>query len=136
VRQHHRVRLGVRQVPSAAENVAELVMQRHAHAAQHEAAQPRAVQRIATRVDVAWRAHDGAQRAGERADRFLGEQVDDRVAVLGVEPFDRMRDRVQGAHRAHAHGQVERQQRVVDHHARQHACIAAGGSCPSRSVSP
>ena len=47
VRQDDRMGLGVGQVEAAAEGVAELVVQRHADGAEHGAAEPRAVERVA-----------------------------------------------------------------------------------------
>ena len=52
--QHDRMRLGVRQVEAAAEGVAELVVQRHANRAQHRAAEPGAVERLARAPRVPW----------------------------------------------------------------------------------
>ena len=52
MRQDDGVRLRMRQIEAAAQRVAELVMQRHAHIAQHRAAQPGAVQRVAARARI------------------------------------------------------------------------------------
>ena len=67
MRQDDGVRLRMRQIEAAAQRVAELVMQRHAHIAQHRAAQPGAVQRVAARADRRRRAA-GRQAARQRGD--------------------------------------------------------------------
>ena len=63
MRQDDGVRLRMRQIEAAAQRVAELVMQRHAHIAQHRAAQPGAVQRVAARARIGVAPQAGKPRA-------------------------------------------------------------------------
>ena len=91
------MRFRMRQIERAAENVAELVMKRHADGAKHRTAEPRAVQRIRSRLDVVRRAHDLRQAAAERANPLLRHQRDDRIRVLAVQPFDAVSHRIHAA---------------------------------------
>ena len=126
MRQHYGVGLGMRQVPGPAQGMAQLVVQRHAHAAQHRAAQPRAIEAVRTRIDVGGIFHHPRQAACQRAYALLGHQRHDGVGVLGVESLDRMGDGVHAARSRHARGQAQREQGVVDHRARQHLAVTTG----------
>ena len=94
MRQHDRVGLGMREIKRAPERVAELVMQRHADGAETDAAQPRAVKRIAAGRAIVRLGGNRGQCAGERPDAFFGHERDHGIGVAGVERLHRMRDRV------------------------------------------
>ena len=63
-----------------------------------------------------WLGHDPRQGLLERPDALDRDHRRDRVAVLGVEPLDRVGHGVEAAGHAHAHGQAEREVGVVDDH--------------------
>ena len=126
MRQHHRVHRRVRQVETAAQRVAQLVVQRHRDSAEHRAAQPGAVQRIAARVDTGRIGAQHRQRTRERGDSLGRHQVHDRIRIHRIQPFGRVRNRIDAARHAHLQRQSERQFGVVDHRARQHAHVAPG----------
>ena len=106
--------------------MAQLVVQRHADIAEHGAAEPGAIERIAARRHVPGLCANGGQRAAQRGDAFLRHQVHDRIRIGGVEAFGRMRDGVDAARHAHADRQAHREFWVVDHGARQHLEVLAG----------
>lgn len=88
------MRLCMRQVEAAPQRVAQLVVQRHAHVAETDAAEPGAVEGRGARggrgrvSDHVW------QLGGEAPDAFYCEEVDDGVGVAGVEGFDGVGDGV------------------------------------------
>ena len=96
MRQHDRVGLGVRQVEAATEDVAELVVQRHADGAEHRAAEPCTVERRAARLGIAGAAAILGSASAARA-MPVGHQRRDRVAVPGVERLDRVGHGVEAA---------------------------------------
>jgi hypothetical protein len=102
------------------------VVQGHAHVAEHGAAKPRAVQRLAACLQIGGIGTDPRQRTAQRRDAFLRHQVHDRVAFDRIEPLGGMRDGIDAAGHAQGHRQRHGQLRVVDDHARQHAQVAAG----------
>ncbi|MNV82154.1 hypothetical protein D3C71_1758700 [compost metagenome] len=106
------------QVQAAAEHMAQLVMQRHARLAQHGAAQPGAIQAVAARREIARRCNHARQAVGQGANALLGHQVEHGVAVVRIQPFCGMRDRVQAAGDGQRHRQRQRQFGVVHHGAR------------------
>ena len=75
VRQHHRVHLGMRQVEAAAQHMAQLVVQRHAHLTQHRTAQPGSVQRIAARGTVTGPLAQHRQRPPQLGQPPVADQV-------------------------------------------------------------
>ena len=74
--------------------MAELVVQRHADRSQRRAGEPGAVQRLGARLEVLGLAHHHGQARRQRADALLGDQRGERIAVLGVQRLDAVRDRV------------------------------------------
>ena len=126
MRQHHGVALGVWQIESAAQRVAQLVVQRHAHAAHHDAAQPRAIKSIGAGRQVGWLLADGRQGAAQGGDAFAGHETDHRVAVRRIQALGRMRNCIDAAGHAHVHRQTQRELGVVNHAARHHPHVFAG----------
>ena len=97
MRQHDGVRLRMRQVEAAAQRVAELVVQGHADVAEHGAAKPGAVEAERAGLHVVGRLGQRGHALRQRADAFLRHQRHHRIAVPGVQPLGRMRDRVDAA---------------------------------------
>ena len=126
MRQHHRVALGMRQIERPAQRVAQLVVQRHAHAAHHDAAQPRAIKSIGAGRQVSGLLADGRQGAAQGGDAFAGHETDHRVAVRRIQALGRMRNCIDAAGHAHVHRQTQRELRVVNHAARHHPHVFAG----------
>ena len=117
----------MRQIEAAAQRVAQLVVQPHGHAAQHGAAEPGAVQRVAARGQVVRVGLQRRQRGGAGANAFFGHQRHHRVAVVRVQAFSRVGDGIERARHGHGIGQRERELGVVDHRARHHTQVAP---CP------
>ena len=86
--------IGMRQVESAADDMAELVMQRHADRAETHAAKPGAVQRLRPGLAVLRVGDNCRQGAAHRADRLLGHHRDNRVPILGIKRLNRVRDSI------------------------------------------
>ena len=84
MRQHDRMRLGMRKVEQAAERVTELVMQRHANGAEANAGEEGAVLRIRAGLAVFRAGGDARQCSAERGNALLGKRPDDRVGARQV----------------------------------------------------
>src|SRR5205085_11615233 len=92
-RQHERVRLRMWQT-EAAEDMAELVVDRVARRADREAREPGAIERRGTRLEIARRLRDDRQRRAERADAFFRDERNERIAVVRIERLAAVRDRI------------------------------------------
>ncbi|AEI81731.1 2-Chloromaleylacetate/maleylacetate reductase PcpE (plasmid) [Cupriavidus necator N-1] len=107
-------------------------MQANSGAAQHGAAEPGAIQRIAPgraqlgAVPLATGCRDHRKRTSQRRDAFPAHPVADGRPIARVQPFGGVGNGVDAAGHAHRHRQAEGQVGVVDYRPRQHACIAPG----------
>ena len=122
MRQHHGVRLGMRQVEAAAERVAQLVVQAHADVAEHacRTATRHRARRRARRMSSGCRPAAPAARGASAAMPSSAISVHDRIAVVRVQPFGRMRDGVDAA------GHAERQRQAsASARGRRSRCAAA-----------
>ena len=111
MRQHGRMRLCMGQIERAAERVAELVVERHADGAEAGSAEPGAVERIGPCLPIRGPFDHDRQRARQGADGFIRHDADERIAVLRVERFDGMGDRVDAAGARNRRRQAQRQGR-------------------------
>ena len=80
----------MRQTETAAEGVAEFVMEGNVDQAQHHAGEPGAVQRRAARLQIRRLGDDFRQAGGQCAQALLSHQRGDGIGVFGIERFDRM----------------------------------------------
>ncbi len=128
--------LGVRQIEGAAERVAQLVVQGEADRAERRGAQPGAVERIAARGDISRIGHDARQAAGQRGDALFRHQVGKRRRLDGIERLDRVRDRIHAAGGRDGPRQRDGEFGIVDHGARHHLGVGAGGLDPVRGDAP
>src|SRR5271156_4828005 len=118
------MKLGVREIEGPAEHVAELVMERHADRAEHAAAEPCTVKRLAARIEVGGVFHYAWKTRGESADTLFGHQRHNWIGVLGVKRFDAMRDRVHAAGGRQADRHRQRKRRIVDDSLRKNIKVA------------
>nr|WP_236554357.1 hypothetical protein [Nocardioides sp. AX2bis] len=127
VREHHRVRLGVGEVPRAAEDVADLVVQPGAGAGEGRGGEVGAVQAAGAGGEVAAVGHDAAERRGEGPDALGGGGVEDGVAAGRPERVDAVGQRVEAAGDGEVDGEADRELGVVDDHPGQDDGVGAGG---------
>lgn len=88
MRQDSSMCLGVREVETAAQCVAELVVDSHAHTAQTGSTQPGTVQGHRARGFGRWILDNLIEGRRERPRTFNGHHIDDRVGISGVKCLD------------------------------------------------
>ena len=123
------MQLRVGQVEHAAEQVAELVVQRAAGRGRLPR-EPGACERGGARIRVARGPQRGADARREAPQPFARRSVGDRRRPRGPERLDTVRDRVHPARGGHAGRQVVGELGVVDDETRRDGRIAAGRLAP------
>ena len=115
----------MRQIEGAAERVTQLVVKADRRRAQHDAGQPRAIQRVGAGIEVGRVLHHAWQRTGQRANAFRRHQRHDRIAIDGVQPLHAVGHGIDPGWTRDSRRQRQREDRIVDDRARQHATVAS-----------
>ena len=112
------MRLGVRRIERAAEDMRQLVVQRHRDIAERGRAAPRRIERLRAGRAVLRVLDEPRKAIAERRHRILAHQFDHRIAVGGVKSLHRMRNGVHRRGDGEADRQTHREIDVVDHRLR------------------
>ena len=92
MRQNDGVCFSVGQIKGSTQGMTKLMVQRHAHMAQHSSTQPRTVKRITSCIHIRRITANTRQCTTHGRNTFCSKQIHDGVAIVGIQTFSCMRN--------------------------------------------